>query len=265
MSLPPHLAPWSHAGVACLLADAPLPPELGLLASLPPAAGPAAAPVGNQAAAPVAPVARSAPVTSVVSPDPSRRPVSRPSTRPAPAAPRGEQPRGTHPELPAFVPLEHWPPLWRERLRATGKAPVLWTYLELGEDFYGTPNPQRRALFGRLLRDLGHKSGTHSFWPCALPAQPAKGGQAVLTPDAGLFWSGVRELGARALLVFGEAAFAAMGIAPLAPLRQVRRQGLLIMSLPPAEELVANPGRYAPMLSFVRTALQRFTRNTGPG
>ena len=249
MSLPPHLAPWSHAGIGCLLADAPLPPELGLLASCLPAAGPVAAPA---AASPAPP----APATVAA---------AERWHRPTPDAPRGGEPKSAATsKLPAFIPPEHWPPLWRERLRATGKAPVLWTYLELGEDFYGTPNPQRRDLFTRLLRDLGHRSGTHSFWPCALPAQPIGGGQTVLAPDAGLFWSGVRELGARVLLVFGEAAFAAMGIAPLPPLRQVRQQGLLIMALPPAEDLVTNQGRYAPMLSFVRTALQRFTRNTGP-
>ena len=269
MSLPPHLAPWSHAGVGCLLVSAPLPPELGLLALANSPAGAALA--GLPAHAPGEAAAVSDRQTA------QERTASRPATG-RPAQPKPAQPpagvsgasatpapqRSASSRLPAFIPPEHWPPLWQERLRITGKAPVLWTYLELGEDLYGTPNPQRRALFARLIRDLGHRSGTHSFWPCALPAQPVSGGQAVLVPDASLFWSGVRELGARVLLVFGEAAFAAMGIAPLPPLRQVRQQGLLIMALPPAEELVANQGRYAPMLSFVRTALQRFTRNTDP-
>lgn len=71
--------------------------------------------------------------------------------------------------LPHLPPAQ-WPALWQERLKKTAPATVLWTYWALGEDMCVRPNPTRRALLQKLLADLGHPAGTHSFWPTALPA-----------------------------------------------------------------------------------------------
>ena len=280
--LPPHLAPWQHVGVQWLLADAPLPPELGLCADPQKAqtvrrvarlfasgdagqstarATPHAPHTEVQRSAPpaeryTAGGARAAQPASTGSASPARDAVqSRSTGTPADGNPAPQDAGVVRLQSP-FVPPEHWPPLWQERMRVTSPAPVLWTYWELGTDFCGTPDAARRSLLQRLLKDMGHPAGTHKFWPCALPA---KQGDADLLADAAIFWSGVRQLKARVIVAFGQQTFEAMGVPAIPPLRVKRTSGgQRLISLYDVHTLVDNPAVYNPVVSFLRSHLRTF-------
>ena len=86
---------------------------------------------------------------------------------------------------------------------------MLWTYWNLGADLCDPQAPgrqERRQFLQRLLHDLGHPAGTHTFWPSCLPPdadalpslQEQTGGYV---PNADVFWSGARQLQARGVVV----------------------------------------------------------------
>ena len=159
-----------------------------------------------------------------------------------------------------------WSPLWRERLQKTKKAPVLWTYWNLGHDLCGNPCPKRRALLRELLDELGHAPGTHSFWPLAMPG--GQGTELVARPE--LFWSGVRLLESRAVVVMGLPALQALELArtgdngdsgdgpgKLCPFQLKRYQGRLLVVLP-APELLVESLEHKQLYAFLRQALAPF-------
>lgn len=167
------------------------------------------------------------------------------------------------------LPPHVWPAPWQERLAATRPGLVLWTYWKLGRDLGGLRDEgqaARRAFFQRLLADLGHPAGTHTFWPACLPtsftpgtAQADPDGDAPAHPDA--FWSGVSRLGARGVVVMGSAAVKALALpGNLRPLQQTRHCGHLVWVLWDVDYLLHEDQRYAAMLAFLRRALRQVTR-----
>lgn len=208
------------------------------------------------------------------------------------AAPPAGQSQASWRPLPPHV----WPAPWQERLAATRPGLVLWTYWKLGQDLGGLQDEghaARRAFFRRLLADLGHPGGTHTFWPACLPPVPAarcapsQGIDALpLSPtDAGrvtgppqeeavqvqiptaaanphVFWSGVSRLGARGVVVMGSAAVKALALpGNLRPLQQTRHCGHLVWVLWDVDYLLHEDQRYAAMLAFLRRALRQVARN----
>lgn len=232
---------WQGRGLRYLAAPADLPPELSVCAA-PPAARPAVA-----AGRPPRPAGRAA--------TPERRP-QRPPREEPPAAPAAGG---------RWRPLPHaeLPEPWRRRLAATRPGLVAWTYWNLGPDLAAADNDRReesgaqaraarRAFLGRLLRDLAHPAGTHTFWPVCLPE--AAGPPFAAHPDA--FWSGAVHLGCRAVIVMGSAAVRALGLPGAArPLGQLRWRGQLVLVLRDVDALAQDMSRYGPTLAFLRQGL----------
>ena len=257
VGLSPTLRPWLESGVEFLLADAPLPAPYSLCLEAEPSRRPQTARACAETADSRS-MARSAPPLRQ---EAARRPPSVPEVSrrrpPAPPIPAAES---APPAAPAAAPMpvlppDHWPAVWRERLAATRPAVVLWTYWTLGEDLCLRPDSARRELFRRLLGDLGHPAGTHSFWPAALP-----GGHG-LEANGPVFWSGVDILKARALVVMGSPAVKALELPPrLRPFQQTRHNGRMVVVLRDVDFLVEETHRYDAVREFLRQALAPFAR-----
>lgn len=241
---------WQGRGLRYLAAPVDLPPELSLCAAPPPAARPA--------------------VTSGRAPRPAgrdaaeeRRP-QRPQRRPREQAPPSP---GTGARWRP-LPQTELPEPWRRRLAATRPGLVAWTYWNLGPDLAAASDTgqeeggaearaARRAFLGRLLRDLAHPAGTHTFWPACLPEGAAPdAAEPSFAPHADAFWSGAVHLGCRAVIVMGSAAVRALGLpATVRPLGQLRWRGQLVLVLRDVDALAQDMTRYGPTLAFLRQGL----------
>ena len=206
---------------------------------------------------------------------PGQRPAT-PSGRPAAQAGQHEavQPPQTAstgtaaPWLP--LPPHVWPAPWQARLEHTRPGPVLWTYWNLGPDLCDPHAPgrlERRQFLQRLLQDLGHPAGTHTFWPACLPPDPAalptgdphEAAAYAANPD--VFWSGAMQLKARGVVVMGSAAASAVALpGGLRPPLQIRHRGKLVWVLWDVDNLLQFDQRYASMLALLREALRHILR-----
>ncbi len=170
------------------------------------------------------------------------------------------------PKTDAWRPLPPhvWPAPWRQRLEQTRPGLILWTYRNLGPDLCDAQTPgrqERRGFLRRLLQDLGHPAGTHTFWPVCLPPAP-DALPAAPVPDsdgypanADVFWSGARRLKARGVVVLGSAAAQAAGLpGGLRPPQQIFHRGLLVWVLWDVDNLLQFDRRYTSMLAFLRQA-----------
>ena len=178
-----------------------------------------------------------------------------------------------HAKAAAWLPLPPhvWPSPWQTRLEQTRPGPVLWTYWNLGPDMCDPQTPgrlERRQFLQRLLQDLGHPAGTHTFWPSCLPPDPAALPTAepqvldsayMANPD--VFWSGAMQLKARGVVVMGSAAARAVALpGGLRPPQQIRHRGKLVWVLWDVDNLLQFDQRYASMLALLRDALRHFLR-----
>ncbi len=172
-------------------------------------------------------------------------PASGPTSGPASASP---------------FPVEHWPQAWQERLRLTKPARVIWTYWNLGHDVSGEASDARRALLRKILGDLKHPAGTHSFWPVALPTQ-AKHAHASTALEANIpaFWAGAEHLGARVIIILGDAATQALNFQVQdVPFKQMKHQGRPIILAKDMDELIENPHIYDRMMTYLRPFLTQY-------
>ena len=122
--------------------------------------------------------------------------------------PKNEQPLSFHQKVDQDITKKeskNLPPIWQERLNHTKKARVIWTYWNLGEDLCGNASPLRRELVQKIIQDLKHPVGTHSFWPIALPEN------GELKANHIAFWTGVEQLKSRIIIVLGNQASRALG------------------------------------------------------
>lgn len=168
------------------------------------------------------------------------------------------------------VPPETLPSIWQERMQKSRPGLVAWTYWKLGADLC-TPQQvedsqrqARRAYLQRILKDLRHPGGTHTFWPCCLPEasdDEAPDAPPIYRPNAAAFWSGLTCLDTRGVVVMGSAAVQALELpAGLRPLQQTRYRGHLVWILQDVEYLLEQPHGYAPMLAFLQQALRPLIR-----
>lgn len=249
---------WRGRGLCWLTAGADLPPGLSLTAeAVPPAIAPAAR-TGRPASPPASRAAR------------QPRPAARQEQARERPAPQGAAPAGASPRWRPLAP-DALPHDWQNRLAATRPGLVAWTYWNLaqdlsaaggsaaGEDAGGEARALRRAFLARLLRELAHPAGTHTFWPACMPGAQADaaGGDApdfAAHPEA--FWSGAAHLGCRAVIVMGSAAVRALGLPGNArPLSQLRWRGQHVLVLWEVDSLAQDAARFAPTLAFLRQAL----------
>ena len=199
---------------------------------------------------------------------PAAEPPARTAPENAPTKPADAQfPAGSGLWRP--LPPHVWPSPWRVRLEQTRPGIVLWTYWNLGPDLCDAQaqgRMDRRGFLQRLLQDLGHPAGTHTFWPACLPPDPdalpdphgapqsAQDNGYVGNPD--VFWSGAHSLKARGVVVMGSAAATAVGLpGGLRPPQQIRHRGHLVWVLWDVDNLLRFDQRYASMLAFLRQAM----------
>ena len=177
-----------------------------------------------------------------------------PNARPGAAAPeRASSPgRSSLLATPGALPVEAWPERWQvfKNRRPLPPHPlVLWTYAGLDEDLTGRPDDVRRKVIVRMLMELRHPGGTHVFWPCGLAGEPEAG--------APLFWSGVKLLNPRVLLLFGSDARDALSMPKtLLPFCQERVFGRLVIQLPRPQSLAADEASFKQALAFLSRLLR---------
>ena len=251
---------WRGRGLCWLTAGADLPPGLSLTAEAPAsAAAPSPAARSGRPASP--------PASRAVRPS---RPAAREEQARERAAPQAGAPAGTSPRWRPLAP-EALPQGWQNRLAATRPGLVAWTYWNLAQDLSATGGSApgedagaearalRRSFLGRLVRELAHPAGTHTFWPACMPqAQgapvPEAGPDFAAHPEA--FWSGAAHLGCRAVIVMGSAAVRALGLPGNAlPLSQLRWRGQHVLVLWEVDTLAQDAARFGPTLAVRRQAL----------
>ena len=153
---------------------------------------------------------------------------------------------------PGALPVEAWPERWlvfKNRRPLPPHPLVLWTYAGLDEDLTGRPDDVRRKVIVRMLMELRHPGGTHVFWPCGLAGEPEAG--------APLFWSGVKLLNPRVLLLFGSDARDALSMPKtLLPFCQERVFGRLVIQLPRPQSLAADEASFKQALAFLSRLLR---------
>ena len=186
---------------------------------------------------------------------PGRRPAVA-ETDIAPAAAPKPRPVASQSLLaaPGAIPVEQWPTPWlalKNRRPLPARPQVLWTYAGLGEDLSGRPDEDRRRVIVRMLTELRHPAGTHVFWPFSLPGAEPMG-------ESSLFWSGVKLLDPRVLLLFGSDTRDALGMPKtLLPFCQERVYGRLVVQLPRPQALAVDEAAFQRVLAFL-ASLHRF-------
>ncbi len=156
----------------------------------------------------------------------------------------------------ASLPQEQWPKPWQERFSLTKPARVIWTYENLGHDLCGQANAARRELIRNILKELGHPSGTHSFWPYSLPHAESP---EELVANVPVFWSGVRHLEARVLIILGDAAATALGYQVYnMPFKEFRKQDKLVILAKDMDVLMNEPRMYSMLLQYLRPHLRQY-------
>ena len=154
---------------------------------------------------------------------------------------------------PGALPPERWPSAWlalKNRRPLPPRPLVLWTYTGLGDDLTGTPDEARRRVVVRMLTELKHPAGTHVFWPYALEGETP-------LPEASLFWSGVKMLDPRVLLLFGSDTRDALDMPrTLKPFGQLRLHGRLIIQLPRPQALAEDEAAFRQVQAFLARMLR---------
>ena len=161
---------------------------------------------------------------------------------------------------PGALPVEEWPERWlalKNRRPLPPQPLVLWTYAGLGEDLTGTPDETRRQVIVRMLMELRHPGGTHVFWPCGFAGETPQDGSA-------LFWSGVKLLNPRVLLLFGSDARDTLSMPKtLLPFCQDRVHGRLVIQLPRPQSLAADEASFKQALAFLSRLLSFCAKRRG--
>ena len=161
---------------------------------------------------------------------------------------------------PGALPVNEWPDTWlalKNRRPLPPRPLVLWTYAGLGEDLTARPDEVRRQVIVRMLMELRHPGGTHVFWPCGLAGEKPEDGPT-------LFWSGVKLLNPRVLLLFGSDARDALSMPKtLLPFCQERVYGRLVIQLPRPQALAADEQAFQRALAFLSRLLSFCARRSG--
>ena len=195
---------------------------------------------------------------------PAKAPASRPvppmqerpvqENRPRPASAAGEMFF-----TPGAIPVEQWPSGWRalkDRRPLPPRPLVLWSYAGLGDDLTGTPDQARKQVIVRMLTELRHPGGTHVFWPFDMSGEDARAPQMPDGGSASLFWSGVRLLDPRVLLLFGSDTRDALGMPrTLGPFCQERVYGRLVIQLPRPQALAEDEASFRRAQAFLARLL----------
>ncbi len=266
ITLSPLYLPWQQQGLDFLLQEAPVAPEHSLChAKL------LTKPIPQQAPPRVSRAMPQQNPTSLAEQYKNQAPTHHPAPRtqphkglPAQGATSAPSQASTQtPQAPpkssgerASLALDQWPHPWQERFAQTKPARVIWTYWNLGHDLCGEASTERRTFLRRILQDLKHPAGTHSFWPHTLPSPTAP---EQLQPNIPVFWSGVRQLGARVLVILGEDSAQKLGYEPFeAPFKEFHKQGKLVILVKDMDMLMHNTKTYTTLMQYLRIQLRQY-------
>lgn len=181
----------------------------------------------------------------------------------APAQPNIQPPQKKESWKP--VPVEEWPQIWRDQFKNTRHANIAWTYWNLGADLLSvgkrielTPleaekSQARFSFLRKFMADLGLPKSLSTFWPPYLSADP----DAKAQPE--YFWSGLRFLNCRGVVIMGSpAARALLQKKQLQPLTQLLEKGQRVWILWDIETFGRQMENYQRMLTYLRQVLQPF-------
>lgn len=143
----------------------------------------------------------------------------------------------------------------------TPKAPVIWTYPELGDDLSGNGDKARSTCLRELIGAAGLPKGSSAFWPLILQeGNEADAGTAIpeaRKADSLYFQQGLRLLSPRALIMFGARSISLSGLelSIHSPFTQVIRQGILYMILPEFKALLTDREAFSRTSTYLRASL----------
>lgn len=181
---------------------------------------------------------------------------SRPAPKPTPANAQPENAPAATSVTWQPIPVKDWPAAWQERLDLSKKGRVAWTYRELGADLsaQASDSEQRRArslFLRRVLADLRHPAGTHTFWPGQLAISSSL--------ESDIFWSGLKALGCRGVIIMGpEYAATLAGKTMLRPYLRISHRGQFVWILPDINNFPESD--YSRMLKSLRKSLEPLVR-----
>ncbi len=136
--------------------------------------------------------------------------------------------------------------LWQSHFSTiTGPAFSIWTYTELGQDIFASPDATRREFLKQLLPAAGMPKGSIRFWPFTL----ADG--TVTDRELHWFWQGVAASQARLVLVFGESGILRLSGNVSIAIKHRMAPDTVLAVLPSLEQLATMPAT-----SFLRHFLQ---------
>ena len=161
--------------------------------------------------------------------------------------------------------IEHWPSEWlivHKRFglpseeNKSSQIRVAWTYAGLEQDVLGPINAQRQAIIKELAIELNHKKGTHSFIPYSF-VQEDGSSQLEMHENVSFFWSAMRLVRPRVLLIFGSATRDTLNMPKtLTPLQKADMGALQILQMHKPETLAQDKDHYAKTVAFLHEYLK---------
>ncbi len=139
---------------------------------------------------------------------------------------------------------------------------IAWTYEGLEQDVLGSAHDGRKKVVRQLLMDLNHQKGTHVFIPYAELTEEGQSRFAVQGENS-FFWSAMRFVRPRILLVFGSVARNAVEAPKSLPLQMSQMGSLQVLQMHKLETLMEDHATYTNTLVFLQTYLHFCKKNRG--
>lgn len=161
--------------------------------------------------------------------------------------------------------IEHWPNEWlnlfkRFSLPNTEKINsqirIAWTYAGLEQDVLGPINKERQEIIRKLIIELNHKQGTHNFIPYSLVHEDGSS-QIATYQNVSFFWSAMRVVRPRVLLIFGSAARDTLNMPKtLTPCQKIDMGALQVLQMHKPETLASDNDHYLRTVGFLQEYLK---------
>ncbi|MDR1489852.1 MAG: transglutaminase family protein [Desulfovibrio sp.] len=159
--------------------------------------------------------------------------------------------------------ISAWPDPWKAIFEKTIRAPLLWTYWELGRDLTGGGDPGRAKFLRDLIFRLDLPRGSSAFWPVCLGTAaeaPADDKAAICPEEREIFYQGLRLIRPLMVIFFGTecADNVCLGLENLNPFGFQIKDGALYVFFPPLERLLANIAAVDLCAEFLRKVFSDF-------
>lgn len=161
--------------------------------------------------------------------------------------------------------MEHWPSEWLNLYKRFGlpsneninsQIRIAWTYAGLEQDVLGPVNKERQKIIKKLILELNHKQGTHNFIPYSLVHDDGSS-QLTTSQNVSFFWSAMRVVRPRVLLLFGSAARDTLGMPKtLTPCQKIDMGALQVLQMHKPETLESDNDHYLRALGFLQEYLK---------